>query len=56
MAVGGTLLGVTSISAGANHNLAVISDETAVSWGENDYGQLGNDTVSDRFAPVIVQK
>lgn len=32
---------VVAVSAGGNHNLALCSDGTVVSWGNNFYGQLG---------------
>jgi alpha-tubulin suppressor-like RCC1 family protein len=35
---------VTAISAGGSHGLALVSDGTVVSWGENAYGQLGDGT------------
>jgi alpha-tubulin suppressor-like RCC1 family protein len=34
-----------SISAGSNHSLALKSDGTMLSWGDNDDGQLGDGTV-----------
>jgi alpha-tubulin suppressor-like RCC1 family protein len=40
----GFLQGVTAIAAGADHNLALKSDSTVVSWGFNNTGQLGNGT------------
>jgi alpha-tubulin suppressor-like RCC1 family protein len=35
---------VSGISAGGSHSLALLSDGTVVSWGENEYGQLGDGT------------
>lgn len=49
---------VTSISAGFFHSLALCSDGTLVSWGDNEYGELGNNdgTMTDRYAPVLVSR
>lgn len=53
---GGALAGktVVAISAGAYHNLALCSDGTLVSWGYNNYGQLGTGDTQTRRTPVIV--
>jgi alpha-tubulin suppressor-like RCC1 family protein len=42
--------GVTAISAGYSFSLA-ISNQLAFAWGHNNYGQLGDGTMSDRVAP-----
>ncbi|MEI7953810.1 MAG: cadherin-like beta sandwich domain-containing protein [Verrucomicrobiota bacterium] len=45
---------VIAMSAGPFHNLALCSDGTVVTWGYNNYGQLGTgDTVTNRI-PVVV--
>ena len=41
------LTGVTSIAAGRDHNLVVLSDGTMRSWGYNAGGQLGDGTHSN---------
>jgi alpha-tubulin suppressor-like RCC1 family protein len=46
--------GVTAISAGSNHNLALRSDGTVLSWGLNNFGQVGDGTNVNRTAPVLV--
>jgi hypothetical protein len=43
------LTGVTVVSAGRNHTVALKGDGT---WGNNDSGQLGDGTTSGRTAPV----
>ncbi len=52
------LSGVTAISAGAYHSLAVLSDGTVRAWGLNSDGQLGDGTTGDgngrRLSPVTV--
>ena len=35
---------VKAIAAGYNHNLALKENGTVWAWGENNYGQLGNET------------
>jgi alpha-tubulin suppressor-like RCC1 family protein/phosphodiesterase/alkaline phosphatase D-like protein len=45
---------VVAIAAGQNHNLALCSDGTLVSWGNNDNGRLGDNSSTHRFAPVAV--
>lgn len=45
---------VVSMAAGGYFNLALCSDGTLVSWGENSSGQLGDGTKTNRSAPVLV--
>jgi len=49
------LSGITSISSGGWHCLALKPDGTVWSWGDNDYGQLGDGTYSSRDTPVRVK-
>jgi len=42
---------VTSVSVGAFHNLARLTDGTVRSWGLNTSGQLGDGTVNNRATP-----
>jgi alpha-tubulin suppressor-like RCC1 family protein len=42
------------ITAGENHNYALLSDYTVKCWGENRYGQLGDGTKTTRTTPVLV--
>ena len=45
---------VTSIAAGALHNLVRCSDGTLAAWGDNGYGQLGDGSTTNRSTPVSV--
>ena len=47
------LSGVVAIAAGSYHNLALTCNGTMWSWGQDTYGQLGNDTaLVNQFIPV----
>jgi Regulator of chromosome condensation (RCC1) repeat len=48
------LTGVTAISAGEEHSLALLSNGTVMAWGSNVYEQLGDGTETDRKVPVAV--
>lgn len=45
---------VTAISAGAGHALALTSTGGVFGWGDNDFGQVGDGTRTDRDVPVAV--
>ena len=45
---------IVAIAAGGNHNLAMTSDGSVWAWGDNSYGQLGNNTVSASNTPLQV--
>jgi len=45
---------VTAIFASLGHNLAVKEDGTLWTWGDNDYGQLGNGTKQPQPSPEQV--
>ena len=47
---------VVAISAGTIHNLALCSDGTLVAWGDNQYGQLGNNSTTQSNVPVLVSR
>ena len=50
---------VVAVSAGFSHSLALCSDGTMVSWGQNLYSQLGNNTsgsATNSNVPVEVMK
>lgn len=46
--------GITSVSAGYDHSLAVTSAGGVLAFGRNDVGQLGNGTTTDSAVPVSV--
>lgn len=43
-----------AVAMGSEHACAIRTDSTAVCWGKNDYGQLGDGTTTTRTAPVPV--
>ncbi|MCX6878707.1 MAG: cadherin-like beta sandwich domain-containing protein [Verrucomicrobia bacterium] len=45
---------VIAVAAGYNLSLALCSDGTLASWGDNGYGQLGNNTTTESAVPVAV--
>ncbi len=51
--VQGLASGVTSISAGDSHSCA-LQNGSALCWGENSNGQLGDDSTDSRLGPVAV--
>lgn len=50
----GTLSSVEQVAAGHSHALALETDLTVRSWGNNDHGGLGDGTTTDRATPVPV--
>ncbi|MFJ7064356.1 hypothetical protein [Streptomyces sp. NPDC101115] len=48
------LTGVRNVAAGGYHSLAARTDGTAVAWGDNNWGAIGDGTVLDRKVPVQV--
>jgi alpha-tubulin suppressor-like RCC1 family protein len=49
-----SITGVSSISAGQYHSLALMTDGTVRSWGYNQNGQLGDGTTTNRYFPIQV--
>ncbi len=47
----GNLKGVSAISAGEYHNLALLGNGEVVSWGQNTDGQLGNGEEGTALVP-----
>lgn len=46
--------GIQAVAAGATHSLALTESGEVLAWGGNDYGQLGDGTMSRRITPVTV--
>jgi alpha-tubulin suppressor-like RCC1 family protein len=44
----------TALAAGDAHSLAIGSDSKLYAWGRNDYGQLGDGTMTESDTPVVV--
>jgi alpha-tubulin suppressor-like RCC1 family protein len=45
----------SSISAGVKHTCGILTNGSAVCWGNNNYGQLGHGLIKDSFIPVFVK-
>ncbi len=45
---------VTAIAAGSYHSIAIKTDGTVWTWGNNYYGQLGDGTTTNSITPVQV--
>lgn len=45
---------VIAVAAGYRHSVVLCSDGTLATWGYNDYGQLGNNSMSGSSVPVAV--
>jgi alpha-tubulin suppressor-like RCC1 family protein len=50
-----SLSGVVAVSAGDEDSLALLSNGTVMSWGDNDAGQLGDGTKTASDVPVLVK-
>ncbi len=52
----GALSGLTikAIYAGYTHTCAIASNDAAYCWGLNNYGQIGDNSATQRTAPVLV--
>ena len=42
------------ISAGSEHTCAILDDGSVSCWGSNQFGQIGDDSVTDRLLPVSI--
>jgi hypothetical protein len=49
------LRGVIAISAGDDHNLALLENGSVMAWGVNNDGQLGDNSTEESDVPVAVQ-
>jgi alpha-tubulin suppressor-like RCC1 family protein len=52
--VSGLTNGVAAIDADGVHTCAVTTSGGVQCWGDNDYGQLGDETAIERHTPVAV--
>src|SRR5256885_13936407 len=50
----GTRAHRTRLSAGQLHTCAVLDDGTVQCWGRNNFGQLGDGSLTTRLSPVPV--
>jgi alpha-tubulin suppressor-like RCC1 family protein len=50
------ITGITAIAAGGSHALALKDDGTIYAWGYNEFGQLGDGTITSRKVAVTVVK
>jgi alpha-tubulin suppressor-like RCC1 family protein len=48
------LSGVVAVAAGGSHALALTSSGTVYAWGDNNEGQVGDASNTDRSAPQLV--
>ena len=50
----GALSGIKEVAAGGSHSLALTSDGRVYAWGNNNNGQLGINSTTDRSTPVQI--
>jgi alpha-tubulin suppressor-like RCC1 family protein len=50
----GYLSSIVSVSVGTNYSLALASNGSVFAWGQNNYGQLGDGTTTNRLLPVQI--
>lgn len=55
-AVGDPLTGIEQIAIGSGHVCALMTDTSAVCWGQNLTGEIGDGTTQPRPRPVAVQQ
>ncbi|MEM7129910.1 MAG: hypothetical protein AAF702_26490 [Chloroflexota bacterium] len=54
VSVSGLVDNVVAISAGSDHTCALLNEGSVRCWGNNEFGQLGDGTLIDQPAPVVV--
>ncbi|MBJ7286737.1 MAG: hypothetical protein JHD34_02990, partial [Candidatus Nanopelagicus sp.] len=54
VAVSGLSSGVTAISTSGSHTCALLSTGAVKCWGNNGYGQIGDNSQTNRLTPVAV--
>lgn len=52
--VSGLTSGVVAVAAGEAHSCAVLDTGAAKCWGQNNYGQVGDNSLINRWTPVSV--
>ena len=52
--IGNAATGMTGVSAGGTHTLAFINNGSVLAWGNNAFGQLGNNSSTSTSTPVQV--
>jgi alpha-tubulin suppressor-like RCC1 family protein len=50
------LSGATQIAAGTRDTLALLANGAVVAWGDNEVGQLGNESLTASAVPVLVPR
>ena len=45
---------ITSVAAGTEHSIALATDGSVYTWGSNQFGKLGDNTVTQRLTPIKV--
>lgn len=53
--IGSAAKAIEKVVAGTYHTVALKGDGTVVAWGDNQYGQLGDGSTTDRLSPVAVE-
>jgi alpha-tubulin suppressor-like RCC1 family protein len=48
------LTGVSTVSVGYSHSCATLTSGSVMCWGQNTYGQLGDNSTTQRLLPVAV--